>query len=168
MPKILTKTRKLDLNNFFGEEAWLTLKYINREDWRAINRLTLCLAESQAFIDLQKDKKYLDLQKKLQKATESKEIKEITEELNKIQTELLLENYKKIDSDKMQNLKKIEAERNKMLIDMGVDKELHNFYNEKGEKLVLNYEILRNCEFFDYLLQEIINFNAEFDLLERK
>lgn len=167
MARLIKKEKKIDLTKYFNEEAWATITYIPREIWRGINRLTLCLVESQAFIEIQKDKRYIELQRKIEKAKEN-ERKELLKELNELQTQILLENYKNLNEEQLKELQRIETEKNKMLVEYGVDKERHNFTDEKGQKLELNYEILKNCEFFDYIIQEIVNFNAEFDLLERR
>ncbi|NMB82884.1 MAG: hypothetical protein GYA14_13815 [Ignavibacteria bacterium] len=164
------KTKKIDLSSFFnGEEAYLTIKYINREVWRYINRLTLKTAEASFYAEIVNDKEYKDIQKQIDKAKTEKERVELLNKLNDVANNLLVLKYKNVTTDNLNETLNLEIQKNKMLIEAGIlSDEGHNFTDEKGNKISLNYDNLKDTIFFDFLINEIIKFNGEFDLLERR
>lgn len=140
------KEKKLDLSKFFkGEEAFIYIKYISRDVWRYINKLQLKTADVIVYTNINKKKPKTNFN---------------------LEEEILTE-YQKLDENLIKKSFELELEKNRLLIKHGVDTNKHNFTNEQGDKIQLDYEILQNCVFFDYLIQEIIKFNSEFDVLER-
>jgi len=162
------KTKKIDLTKWFNEEAFITIKFISRDVWRYANRLTLKTAEAQFYNEIIGNKEYKELQKRIENTKEKQEKTKLQKELDILANSLLTQKYLNLDKNKLKETLEIEQEKNKLLIDNGIDENEHNLTDENNKKLVLNYEILKNCDFFDYLLQEIIKFNSEFDLQERR
>lgn len=138
------REKKVDLSEFFNkEEAYLFIKYIPRDIWRYINKLQLKTADVIVYTNINKKKTK-----------------------NNLEDEIINE-YQKLDENTIKQSFQLEQEKNKLLIQHGVDSNKHNFTDEKGNKIVLDYEKLQNCTFYDFLLQEIIKFNSSFDALER-
>ena len=162
------KTKKIDLTKWFNEEAFITIKFISRDVWRYANRLTLKTAEAQFYSEIVNDKEYKKLQSMIDNCKDKAEKSKLQKELDNLANNILTQKYLSLNKDKLKETLEAEQEKNKILINEGVDKEKHNLTDEKGNKITLDYDILKNCEFFDYLLQEIIKFNSEFDLQERR
>lgn len=169
MAILQNREKKIDLSRFFNnEEAYIYIKYINRDIWRYINRLTLKSIEATLYSEIINDKEYKKIKEKLENCNLPEEKIKLNIELNRKAEELMAEKYQKIDKNKVKETFEIENERNKLLIDNGVDFEKHNFTNEKGEKIELNYNILKDCVFFDFLLEEIMKYNGDFNVGELK
>lgn len=166
---IKEKTKRLDLSSFFnGEEAYLTLLYIPRDLWRYINKLTLKTSDVLLYTKIVNDKEYKKIIQDLKNAKTQKEKKEAEILLNEKSNDLMAIYSSQISKNDLNEGFNIELERNKLLIEHGVDKEAHNFTDDNNNKITLNYEILNKCVFFDYLIQKIIEFNGEHDISERR
>lgn len=161
--KIEKKDKKLDISNVVGEEAYITIKYINRDVWRYANRLTLKTVDTLVYQEIINNKDYKQIQKKLEMATGAEKIK-LLNDLNQLTGELTAKAYNNISIEKLEETKKIEDEKNKILIENGLDQDEHNLYDEKGQKIKLKYELLKELHFFDYVLNEIVKHNGEYDL----
>ena len=163
------KTKKIDLTKWFnGEDAYVTIKFIQRDIWRYANRLTFKTAEAMFYTEIVNDKEYKRIQKEIESCKEKEKKVKLQKELDTLANNILTQKYADLGKEKLKETLEVEQEKNRILIDEGVDKNLHNFTDENGNKIILDYEILKNCEFFDYLIQEIIKFNSEFDLQERR
>ena len=165
------KTKKIDLSNFFnGEEAFVIIKYIQRDIWKHINRLTIKSADTFLYDKLSNDKEYQNKQKELEKTKNTEKKKELEQEMNKFIEKKAIEIYNSIEQEDLRKMKEIEIERNKLLFEYGIDKENHTFVDENNNKIILDYDtntkIKWGFDFITLLTKEILNFNSDFDLGE--
>ncbi len=167
MPIIKTekKEKKIDISEFFKEEAFITIKYINRDIWRYANRLTLKTIDTLVYQEITNNKEYKQLQKRIENSDGAEKIK-LLNELNQLVGDLTAKKYADVPIEKLTETKKIEFERNKILIENGLDADNHNLFDEKGQKIKLDYETVKELPFFEKILNEILKFNGDFDLGE--
>lgn len=159
--KTMIKSKKIDLTEYFNEEAHVYIKYIKREVWKFANRLTLKLCDTMIYNEIMKNKDYQALQKKIDNSDNKYDY---INEQNKLVSILTADIYHKTPEEEIKKSQQIENERNKILIEHGLDSENHNIYDENNNKVIFTFENIQDLPFFDKILNDIITFNSEFDV----
>lgn len=172
MPRLntISRERKISLDKYFGEEAFVTVKYIPRDIWKHINRLVLKTADSLAYTKLSNSSEYREYEKKIEKEKDKIKKIELQKEFSGYIEKSMIEEYCKIPQKELTEMQSIENEKNKLLFEYGLDTEKHNFLDDNDKKVVMNYDTIKNIvsnhNIFDIIATEIMTLNKEFDLGE--
>jgi hypothetical protein len=157
--KLLERTKKrLDLTEFFGEEAWITIKKLNK---KTLTRISF------SSIDTFSSKMGTELIKQLK---EGKKYNKITPEMGDEEAIELLKEMN-LTEEKSELMQKAANNIEQIALEMGVDPLEHNFVDENGKTFEWTYEVwmkIGTQALLKYVVDEIKSFSQGFSLGESK
>jgi lysyl-tRNA synthetase class II len=143
------KEKRVDISEYFGKDDFITVKYINREIWNYINKMTVKTEDGLLYQEMQK-------------------LPDTADKWNIA--------IKNITAKELEKAKECSVIVNKLLIEHGIDDKNHSF-TDNDKPIKLNYEILNliggkqnesGLDFYNFILNEVRLFNSGYDLGELK
>jgi hypothetical protein len=141
------KEKQVDISSYFGEGEYITVKYINREVYNYVNKMTIKTEDGLLYQEMQK-------------------LPETDDRWN-----LAIKN---VSAKELEKARECSVIVNKLLIEYGLDDKKHTFV-DSGKPVKLNYEILNmiggkgsetGLDFYNFVLNEIRTFNNGAELGE--
>lgn len=144
------RRKRIEIKHFGGDD-YITVKYIDRDIYNYINKLTVKTEDGLVYSKMQEIPGKIDSSEKYKLA------------------------MMKLSADELQKGRECSQIVNKMLIDHGLDKDDHSF-TDSDKPVKLDYNVLNQIggqsdgeiDLFTFILNKIRSFNNEFNLGELK